>query len=90
MGWVGGEKKRGGGESRRKDKLEDGQERETRRKYGLKLSLLLKWCNIQELGARCSSVVRVFAHGVMGHRIDPSGSRPIELFLVPASAPRLV
>ena len=23
-------------------------------------------------GARCSSVVRVFTHGVMGHRIDPS------------------
>ena len=24
------------------------------------------------LGARCSSVVRAFAHDVMGHRIDPS------------------
>ena len=23
-------------------------------------------------GARCSSVVRAFAHGAMGHRIDPS------------------
>ena len=23
-------------------------------------------------GARCSSVVRAFAHGVMGRRIDPS------------------
>ena len=23
-------------------------------------------------GARCSSVVRVFAHGAMGHQIDPS------------------
>ena len=23
-------------------------------------------------GARCSSVVRVFAHGVMGRRIDPT------------------
>ena len=34
-------------------------------------------------GVRCSFVVRVFAHGVMGHRIDPS-------FLVPASAPQLV
>ena len=31
------------------------------------LSLLL-FC----LGARCSSVVRVFAHGTMGHQIDPS------------------
>ena len=38
-------------------------------------------------GARCSSVVRVFAHGAMGRRIDPSWGGPIELFLVPASAP---
>ena len=42
------------------------------------------------LGARCSSVVRAFAHGAMGRRIDPSWGGPIELFLVPASAPRLV
>ena len=28
--------------------------------------------------------------GAMGHRIDPSGSGPIELFLIPASAPQLV
>ena len=41
-------------------------------------------------GARCSSVVRAFAHGAMGHRIDPSWGGPIELFLVPASAPRMV
>ena len=41
-------------------------------------------------GARCSSVVRAFAHGAMGHRIDPSWGEPIELFLVPASAPWLV
>ena len=41
-------------------------------------------------GARCSSVVRAFAHGAMGRRIDPSWSGPIELFLVAASAPRLV
>ena len=27
-----------------------------------------------DLGARCSSVVRAFAHGAMGHRIDPSWS----------------
>ena len=39
------------------------------------------------LGARCSSVVRAFAHGAMGRRIDPSWGGPIELFLVPASAP---
>ena len=41
-------------------------------------------------GARCSSVVRAFAHGAMGHRIDPSWGGPTVLFLVPASAPRLV
>ena len=41
-------------------------------------------------GARCSSVVRTFAHGAMGCQIDPSWGGPIELFLVPASAPRLV
>ena len=41
-------------------------------------------------GATCSSVVRAFAHGAMGCRIDPSWGGPIELFLVPASAPRLV
>ena len=41
-------------------------------------------------GARCSSVVRAFAHGTMGRRIDPSWGGPIELFLVPASAPQLV
>ena len=40
--------------------------------------------------AGCSSVVRAFAHGTMGRRIDPSWGEPIELFLVPASAPRLV
>ena len=38
-------------------------------------------------GARCSSVVRVFAQGAMGRHIDPSWDVPIELFLVPASAP---
>ena len=36
-----------------------------------------------EEGARCSSVVRAFARGAMGRRIDPSWSGPIELFLVP-------
>ena len=38
-------------------------------------------------GARCSSVVRAFAHGVMGRRINPSWGGHTELFLVPASAP---
>ena len=41
-------------------------------------------------GARCSSVVRAFDNGVMGRRINPSWGGPIELFLVPPSAPRLV
>ena len=45
---------------------------------------------LHEGRARCSSVVRAFAHGAMGRPIDPSWSEPIELFLVPASAPRLV
>ena len=31
-----------------------------------------------------------FAHGAVGRRIDPSWAGPIELFLVSASAPRLV
>ena len=35
-------------------------------------------------------MVRAFAHGAMGHQIDPLWGGPIELFLVPASAPRLV
>ena len=50
------------------------------------------FCNLSSFieGARCSSVVRAFAHGAMGRRIDPSWSGLIELFLVPASAPRLV
>ena len=30
---------------------------------------------------------RDVAHGAMGHRINPSWGGPIELFLVPASAP---
>ena len=42
------------------------------------------------LGAICSSVVRAFAHGAIGRRIDPSWGGPFELFLVPASGPRLV
>ena len=37
-------------------------------------------------GARCSSVLRAFAHGAMGRQIDPSWGGPIELFLIPASA----
>ena len=44
----------------------------------------------QQQGAKSSSVVRAFAHGAICRRIDPSWGGPIELFLVPASAPRLV
>ena len=43
-----------------------------------------------DTGAGRSSVVRAFAHGAVGRRIDPSWGGPIELFLVQASAPRLV
>ena len=35
-------------------------------------------------------MVRAFAHGAMGRQIDPSWGGPVEPFLVPASAPRLV
>ena len=35
----------------------------------------LSYFSFQE--ARCSSVVRAFAHGAMGRRIDPSWSGPI-------------
>ena len=54
-----------------------------------------RWSNIfitlqAIIGAICSSVVRAFAHGVMGRRIDPSWGGSIELFLVLASASRLV
>ena len=31
-------------------------------------------------GVRCSSVVRAFAHGAMGHRIDPSWVDPLSYF----------
>ena len=41
-------------------------------------------------GERDVAQSRAFAHGAMGRRIDPSWGGPIELFLVPASAPRLV
>ena len=44
----------------------------------------------QRGGVRSISVVRAFAHGAMDHRIDPSWGGPIELFLLPASAPKLV
>ena len=52
--------------------------------------LMIYYTDILCGGARCSSVVRDLAQSVMGRRIDPSWGEPIELFLVPASAPQLV
>ena len=43
-----------------------------------------EYITVSERGTRCSSVVRAFAHGAMGRRIDPSWGGPIELFLIPA------
>ena len=54
------------------------------------LNLTISPSSSSSWGARCSSVVREFAHGTMGRRIDPSWGGPIELLLVPASAPRPV
>ena len=45
------------------------------------------WDGAYNRSERCSSVVRAFAHGAMGRRIDPTWGGLIELFLVPASAP---
>ena len=56
----------------------------------IKINIYIKPTTSPVSGARCSSVVRAFAHGVIGRRIDPSWGGPIEIFLVPASAPRLV
>ena len=60
--------------------------------YGLQLLLRnhLKHQVFFIQGARCSSVVSVFAHGAMSRRFDPLWDGPIELFLVPASASQLV
>ena len=43
-------------------------------------------CTLKQKGA---IMVRAFAHCAMSPRIDPSCG-PIELFLVPSNAPRLV
>ena len=53
----------------------------------LRVTSLTYTCIYTYVGARCSSVVRAFAHGAMGRQIDPSWGVPIELFFVPASAP---
>ena len=45
-----------------------------------------RWVSIRLLcraGARCSSVVRAFAHGAMGRQIDPSWSGPRERDVAP-------
>ena len=36
--------------------------------------------NLFYLGAICSSAVRLFAHGAMGRRIDPSWMDPLSYF----------
>ena len=54
------------------------------------LLISVVWIDLELSGARCSSVVRAFAHGAMGRRIDLSWGGPIELFIVPASVHRLV
>ena len=41
-------------------------------------------------GERDVTVVRALAHGAMRRRIDPKWGGPIEVFLIPASAARLV
>ena len=49
---------------------------------GLRLNINFEWFHLN-VGARCSSVVRAFAHGAIGHQIDPSISRS-------SQCPRLV
>ena len=58
--------------------------------YWLEREIEIAYKVIEIIEARCSSVVRAFAHSAMGRQIDPSWGGPIKLFLVPASAPRLV
>ena len=53
-----------------------------------KILLFLFGYNLLVLLCSGIAVVRAFAHGEMGWRIDPSWF--IELFLIPASAKRLV
>ena len=53
-------------------------------------SVLGRMGRVWPSGTHGSSVVRAFAHDAMGRRIDPSWGGPIELFLIPATASRLV
>ena len=48
------------------------------------------WLERETATSRSPHRGRAFAYGAVGRRIDPSWGGPIELFLVPASAPRLV
>ena len=59
-------------------------------KYNVVILIVYITDHITIQGARCSAVVRAFTHDAMGRRINPSWGGPIELFLVPAHAPRLV
>ena len=49
-----------------------------------KWSFTICFCS-HSLLRKCLNEVRAFAHGAMGHQIDPSWGGPIALFLVPAS-----
>ena len=42
--------------------------------------MILVMDTIHHVGARCGSVVRAFAHGVMGRRIDPLWMDPLSYF----------
>ena len=53
--------------------------------------VLHDWCiKVRGMCYPVYGIVHINAHGAMGRRIDPSWGGPIELFLVPASAPPLV
>ena len=41
---------------------------------------IAQWVYLWGSGARCSSVVRAFAHSTMGRRIDPSWVDPLSYF----------
>ena len=59
--------------------MDIGSQNSTMGKLGIQVKMVIR--------ARCSSVVRAFAHGAMGSK--PHGG-PTKLFLVSATAPRLV
>ena len=53
-------------------------------------SSLTSVITVEPLSTDSVTRISVLSRGAMGRRIDPSWGGPIELFLVPASAPRLV